>query len=211
MPAAPVGRIQAAGARAAAAEHLAASRVQRRSVLRNRQRRKAWQLNPEPGLRGIGDRELTFELTNATGPQTEFAATGGLEVLLRGDHNVTHRMLAAADTDRGFIAFVDDLGVVVAIAEAGLGPPQKGREIDRASHPGVGSDRQSRSLSTTGAPAAAAAAFLHRRRRINAEANAGADPPILSVGGRPARVECAGRPDEADNLVARGTDAERRG
>jgi hypothetical protein len=55
-------------------------------------------------------------------PQTELAASRGLQVFLRSDGDYLNGMFPAMYFDRCFIAFVNDLTVIVAVAETGLRP-----------------------------------------------------------------------------------------
>ena len=55
-------------------------------------------------------------------------------MLFGGDRDLLDRVLGAADLDRGLVALVQDLAVVVQRSEPRLGPLQKELLADRGSH-----------------------------------------------------------------------------
>ena len=62
--------------------------------------------------------QFPFKSFNAPLPKAVTATTGGLQMFLWGDADQLHRVFAAADFDRTFVAAVMNIGVIEAISEA---------------------------------------------------------------------------------------------
>ena len=87
------------------------------------------------GMLGTATPQLPLQHANAHLPQTEFATAGGLQMLFGCDYYLLDRVFTAADLNRGFIAFINNLAVVITITEACLSPLLKFVPRDRIAHP----------------------------------------------------------------------------